>query len=75
MFFFLTYCSLNLEEVTDIFRHTIESTNHDADLKIDDQLQPIPPELHGAITRTSPELLKHYEHLGEYFRLLTPSVC
>lgn len=54
----------NLAEVTEIFRHTVQSANHDEDLKLDEHLQPIPPELHGAITRTSPELLKHYERLA-----------
>jgi UDP-N-acetylglucosamine/UDP-N-acetylgalactosamine diphosphorylase len=53
-----------LAEVTEFFRHTIASANEEEE-KLDEHLQPIPPELHGAITRTSPELLRHYEHLGE----------
>ena len=50
-----------MAEVIEFFRHTIASAN-DEEEKSD--LQPIPPELHGAITRTNPELLRHYEHLG-----------
>lgn len=60
LFFLL---SINLNEVIEFFRHTINSA-HDEEEKLDEHLQPIPPELHGAVTRTSPELLKHYELLG-----------
>lgn len=52
-----------MKEVIEFFRHTIQSANEEEE-KLDEHLQPIPPELHGAVTRTSPELLRHYEHLG-----------
>lgn len=52
-----------MKEAIDFFRHTMESAN-DEEEKLDEHLQPIPPELHGAVTRTSPELLRHYEQLG-----------
>jgi hypothetical protein len=52
-----------MSEVIDFFRHTIEASS-DEEEKLDEHLQPIPPELHGSVTRTSPELLRHYEHLG-----------
>jgi hypothetical protein len=51
-----------MAEVIEFFRHTIASANEEEEKS---DLQPIPPELHGAITRTSPELLRHYEHLGD----------
>lgn len=54
-----------MEEVIEFFRHTIASAN-DEEEKLDEHLQPIPPELHGAVTRTSPELLRHYEQLGNH---------
>ncbi|KZS20840.1 UDP-N-acetylhexosamine pyrophosphorylase-like isoform X1 [Daphnia magna] len=54
---------INMEEVIEFFRHTIASAN-DEEEKLDEHLQPIPPELHGAVTRTSPELLRHYEQLA-----------
>ena len=78
---------INLGEVIDFFRHTIQSANNDEE-KLDEHLQPIrmilyltqpletqkkkrlswflflASELHGAVTRTSPELLRHYENLG-----------
>lgn len=54
---------INMSEVIDFFRHTIE-TSADEEEKLDEHLQPIPPELHGSVTRTSPELLRHYEHLA-----------
>jgi len=54
---------INMSEVIDFFRHTIESST-DEEEKLDEHLQPIPPELHGAVTRTSPELLRYYEHLA-----------
>jgi len=53
---------INLAEVIKFFRHTIQSANNDEE-KLDEHLQPIPSELHGAITRTSPELLRHYDNL------------
>ena len=52
-----------MREVTEFFRHTVQSIHEDEE-KLDEHLQPIPTELHGAVTRTSPELLRHYEHLG-----------
>jgi hypothetical protein len=55
---------INFAEAIEFFRHTMEAADKDEE-KLDERLQPIPPELHGAITRTSPELLRHYENLGE----------
>jgi hypothetical protein len=59
-----------MSEVIDFFRHTIEASA-DEEEKLDEHLQPIPPELHGSVTRTSPELLRHYEHLGILLILLS----
>lgn len=56
--------SINFEEVTDMFQKTISETNEDNE-KLDDRLQPIPSEIHGSITRTSPEKLKLYENEGK----------
>lgn len=58
--------SINMGEVSEIFRHTIQSI-HDVGEKLDEHLQPIPTELHGAVTRTSPELLRHYEQIGIHY--------
>lgn len=52
-----------MKEVNEFFHATIQSAK-DEDEKLDEHLQPIPPELHGAVTRTSPELLRHYENLS-----------
>jgi len=54
---------INFAEAIEFFRHTMEAADKDEE-KLDERLQPIPPELHGAITRTSPELLRHYENLA-----------
>lgn len=47
----------------EFFRHTVQSQNNEEE-KLDEHLQPIPSDLHGAVTRTSPELMRHYESLG-----------
>lgn len=52
-----------MKEVIEFFRHAVQSA-HDEEAKLDDKLEPIPSELYGAVTRTSPELLRHYENLG-----------
>ena len=54
-----------MKEVVEFFRHAIQSArHHDEEEKLDDKLEPIPSELYGSITRTNPELLRHYEDLG-----------
>lgn len=55
--------SLRLEEVVKFFRKTASETNDDQE-KLDDRIQPIPAELHGSITRTTPEKLKAYQYEG-----------
>lgn len=54
---------INMKEVIEFFRHAVQSA-HDEEAKLDDKLEPIPSELYGAVTRTSPELLRHYENLA-----------
>jgi UDP-N-acetylglucosamine/UDP-N-acetylgalactosamine diphosphorylase len=56
---------LNLDEVTGYYRSTIESEN-DAENggKLDDRLQPIPAEIHGAVVRTDAQTLQDYESEG-----------
>ena len=54
---------INFAEVTDFFRYTMDKADKDEE-KLDERLQPIPPELHGAVTRTSSDLLRHYDNLG-----------
>lgn len=50
----------------EFYHHAIESAQDDGE-KLDERLHPIPTELHGAVTRTSPEVLRHYESLGMCF--------
>lgn len=52
-----------MAEVTDVFRYTMEKADKDEE-KLDERLQPIPTELHGAVTRTSQDLLRRYDDLG-----------
>jgi len=54
---------INFAEVTDFFRYTMDKADKDEE-KLDERLQPIPPELHGAVTRTSSDLLRHYDNLA-----------
>jgi len=54
---------INFAEAVDFFRHTMQSACSDEE-KLDERLQPIPSELHGATTRTGPQLLRHYEDLA-----------
>lgn len=55
----------NFEEVTAIFRKVgLEGSSNEDDGKLDDRLQPIPAELHGSVTRTSPEKLEAYQNEG-----------
>jgi len=57
-----------MKEVIEFFRHAVQSArHHDEEEKLDDKLEPIPSELYGSITRTNPELLRHYENLGIYY--------
>jgi len=54
---------LNLEEVTRYFGKT-QHCNTEELGKLDDRLQPIPPEIHGAVVRTDADRLKQYETEG-----------
>lgn len=55
---------LNLEEVCRYFKRTISGTNEEQDRKLDEQMEPIPSSMHGAITRTKLSELERYEELG-----------
>ncbi len=52
-----------MKEVIEFFSHAVQSAR-DEEAKLDDKLEPIPSELYGAVTRTSPDQLRHYENLG-----------
>uniref|UniRef100_A0A0A9ZAE6 UDP-N-acetylglucosamine diphosphorylase n=3 Tax=Lygus hesperus TaxID=30085 RepID=A0A0A9ZAE6_LYGHE len=54
---------INLEEVISYFKTATESLK-DNEEKLDDRLKPIPNNLYGAVSRTSPELLATYEDEG-----------
>lgn len=56
--------SICMDEVTGYFKCTIAETNEDQAEMLDDRLQPIPSDLHGSITRTSPEKLASYQQEG-----------
>jgi hypothetical protein len=55
-----------LEEVTEYFQQTMSCENENAGNggKLDDRLQPIPSEIHGAVVRTDPQTLQAYENEG-----------
>jgi len=57
--------SLNLEEVTRYYRNTCSNRNSEQMGKLDDRLEPLPAEIHGAVVRTSSERLREYELEGE----------
>ena len=54
-----------LEDITGYFQNASSTTAQQQDGKLDDHLQPIPAEVHGAVVRTDPEQLQHYELLGK----------
>ncbi len=53
-----------LEDINSYFRHANSNSSQQQQGKLDDRLQPIPAEIHGAVVRTDPELLKYYENQG-----------
>jgi len=58
---------LHLEEVTSFFHATKEDVNEassNGNGKLDDRMQPIPTDIHGAVVRTDPEKLVSYQHQG-----------
>lgn len=64
--------SLNLDEVTAYFKNTLSCENENAGNggKLDDRLQPIPSEIHGAVVRTDAQKLQAYENEGMYMHLI-----
>lgn len=54
---------VNVAEVCSYFKKSVETLNEDQS-KLDDRMEPIPPELYGGVIRSSPEELKSYEHEG-----------
>lgn len=69
------FCSINLEEVTRYFKNTLSSENENAGNggKLDDRLQPIPSEIHGAVVRTDSKGLQSYENEGNLW--IAESCC
>jgi len=57
---------LNLGEVTRYFKDTQSNENTENVGKLDDRLQPIPTEIHGAVVRTETQRLKQYESEGVF---------
>ncbi|XP_035709199.1 UDP-N-acetylhexosamine pyrophosphorylase isoform X3 [Folsomia candida] len=57
---------LNFDEVTRNFQNTMSCENENAENggKLDDRLQPIPTEIHGAVVRTDANTLQKYENEG-----------
>ncbi|XP_069696425.1 UDP-N-acetylhexosamine pyrophosphorylase [Periplaneta americana] len=54
---------VNVAEVCSYFRRAVETLNEDQS-KLDDRMEPIPPELYGGVTRSSSEELKSYGNEG-----------
>ena len=57
--------SLDLEEMTGFFKKATSSVNEDQDKKLDEQMEPIPHSMHGAVTRTKLQVLQQLEDIGE----------
>ncbi|MCL4130005.1 UNVERIFIED_CONTAM: hypothetical protein GTU68_032225 [Idotea baltica] len=55
---------LNLEEVCRYFKRTVSGVNEEQDRKLDEQMEPIPASMHGAVTRTKLQELQQYEDIG-----------
>ncbi|CAG7721651.1 unnamed protein product [Allacma fusca] len=55
---------LNLEEVTRYYGNAGMNKNNEQQEKLDDRLQPIPTDIHGAVVRTDSDRLKLYEKEG-----------
>ena len=54
----------DLAEVNSYFRQCMRDASKMAE-KVDDHLEPIPPQIMGSVTRTDPETLRQYEEIGE----------
>lgn len=54
---------VNVAEVCSYFQKAVQTLNEDQS-KLDDRMEPIPPELYGGVVRSSPEELKSYEDEG-----------
>lgn len=54
---------INIPDVLFCFKRALDSHNEDQE-KLDDRMKPIPSHLYGAVSRTSPDLLKNYENEG-----------
>lgn len=54
---------VNVAEVCSYFQKAVETLKEDKS-KLDDRMEPIPPELYGGVVRSSPEELKSYEDEG-----------
>ncbi|KAB7504496.1 UDP-N-acetylhexosamine pyrophosphorylase [Armadillidium nasatum] len=63
-----TFCgelnNINFEEVCHYFKRTVDGVNEDQDKKLDEQMEPIPSSMHGAVTRTKLSELQRYEDIG-----------
>nr|QCI31495.1 UDP-N-acetylhexosamine pyrophosphorylase [Grandidierella japonica] len=55
---------LDLAEVCGYFKRTVSSVNEAEGEKLDERMQPIPSELHGAVTRTPLEIIERYDEEG-----------
>ncbi|XP_060852722.1 UDP-N-acetylhexosamine pyrophosphorylase [Rhopalosiphum padi] len=56
-------CELNIPEVVEMFKNTVENMNVNQQ-KLDNRMSPIPAELYGAVNRSPKELLTKYEQIG-----------
>ncbi|KDR14652.1 UDP-N-acetylhexosamine pyrophosphorylase [Zootermopsis nevadensis] len=54
---------VNVAEVCSYFQKAMETLNEDQS-KLDDRMEPVPPELYGGVVRSSPDELKSYEAEG-----------
>jgi len=55
---------LDLKEAVHFFERTKHDRNEGACEKLDDRMQPIPQDIHGAVVRTDPDTLNDYQREG-----------
>ena len=63
--FVFVLCRLDLKEAVHFFEQTKHDRNEGACEKLDDRMQPIPQDIHGAVVRTDKDTLNAYQSEGK----------
>jgi len=56
----------NLEDINTAFSNAVSDNSQQEAGKLDDHLQPIPFDVHGALVRSDADELKYYEQQGKF---------